>query len=110
MQKEKEILLKMLNKILEDANLISLNTKIDLDSNLISVKFSVLCEDNDISENSYEIFKDTSHIDQNKACKETLISGFTENEVEFLREQYKAYQIQNDFGLSLYKEDQDDLI
>ncbi len=93
MQEDEKSPIEMLKMLMDNANLISLNAKIDLESNLISVKFSVLCDENAIVEN--------------KTFKEILTSGFSENEIEHLKEEYEAYGDQNKSGISLSSENHD---
>jgi hypothetical protein len=94
MQENEKILIKMLNMLLDNSNLISLNTKIDLEANLISVRFSVLCDENAIVENSHKMQKRTQEIIEDKTFKEILTSGFSKKEIERLKEQYTPYQIE----------------
>ena len=88
----------MLQMLLQNRSLISLNTKIDMKSNLISVKFSTLIED--------KLLFEVSKINQNESDKEVLTSGFSENEIELLKEQYGACGNQIRFGVSSSTEDQ----
>ncbi len=98
MQEDKEIVIKMLQMLLQNRSLISLNTKIDMKSNLISVKFSTLIEDNALFE--------VSKINQNESDKDVLTSGFSKNEIEHLKEQYGVCGNQIRFGVSSSTEDQ----
>ena len=98
MQEDKEIVIKMLQMLLQNRSLISLNTKIDMKSNLISVKFSTLIEDNALVE--------VSKINQNESDKDVLTSGFSKNEIEHLKEQYGVCGNQIRFGVSSSTEDQ----
>ncbi len=106
MQEDKEIVIKMLQMLLQNRSLISLNTKIDVKSNLISVKFSTLIEDNALFEISNEIQKDISKINRNESDKDVLTSGFSKNEIEHLKEQYGVCGNQIRFGVSSSTEDQ----
>lgn len=99
MQEDKEIVIKMLQMLLQNRSLISLNTKIDMKSNLISVKFSTLIED--------KLLFEISKINRNESDKKVLTSGFSENEIELLKEQYGACGNHIGFGISLSNEDHD---